>query len=638
MITAKDDAQLSARITHSEPEKNEEGEITGYQAVGNVNARCKSQYTMQSEGGTMQTTFTGSGHKNYPFRPESGTAWCTLDVNPGRRLYRLGLPSAYIEGKEFTIITAADGNITTESKSSSCDVGGWTENGYSVVKDRSYDPRTGIIAGTHTQVMYSGPGVPPPEGSGAITKPGEFLYEAAQQGGHPLQSIYYTISWTLQIGKPPARVVLEPEESYDKWMPQLPMGAGNIIKVKARIVEPEGAEGYITFKLEDVSKEPGICLNFPFDDTKTDPDLTIHKTLSGMWVSDDGQQAKTEKVNEATVVVQAHDWGAYGKLSATAKLIIGGEEIEVPAVFEDTGEHYVTIPQDTDDNSIADEWQRQNEITGCSGKADEDEEPNSNYPGDGLSAYEEYRGVHIMGKHVRLDPHKKDLFIYDPDDLVKDSFIMQGAAGELQVHLVTYGEMNCGGKAKLKRVVNFNHDRYHIVDQHGLWVIKHPGKNEWHNWGECGKGGFGEPAPPKTADPYVYIFVDQIERDLRKTFNDNIGQIRFRLEKRGIKADEAWLQQKTEECIKMVVTHEIGHGIGIKHHETPPGTTEEDIYPSQGAWLCPMRYPWEGSRPGAPVTAKPYDETVDILSGQYSWSNRYCTVCMSQIHISDEGY
>ena len=109
-------------------------------------------------------------------------------------------------------------------------------------------------------------------------------------------------------------------------------------------------------------------------------------------------------------------------------------------------------------------------------------------------------------------------------------------------------------------------------------------------------------------------------------------------EKRGIKADEAWLQQKTEECIKMVVTHEIGHGIGIKHHETPPGTTEEDIYPSQGAWLCPMRYPWEGSRPGAPVTAKPYDETVDILSGQYSRSNRYCTVCMSQIHISDEGY
>ena len=219
---------------------------------------------------------------------------------------------------------------------------------------------------------------------------------------------------------------------------------------------------------------------------------------------------------------------------------------------------------------------------------------------------------------------------------------MQGAAGELQVHLVTYDEMNCGGEEKLKRVVNFNHDRYHIVDQHGLWVIKHPGKNKRHYWGDCGKGGFGEPAPPKTADPYIYIYVDQIEKDLKQTYQQNIGEIRFSQGKKGIKADETWLQGEIEKATMMVVTHEIGHGIGITHHRQtlPPGMTEDKASPAYGWIVCPMRYPWEGSAvEDKPIKAK--DEIPDILCGRLPWGYKYCWTmddCMSQIHISDEGY
>ena len=32
-------------------------------------------------------------------------------------------------------------------------------------------------------------------------------------------------------------------------------------------------------------------------------------------------------------------------------------------------------------------------------------------PGDGLSRYEEYRGVHVNGQHQRLDPDTKELFV-----------------------------------------------------------------------------------------------------------------------------------------------------------------------------------------------------------------------------------
>ena len=91
-------------------------------------------------------------------------------------------------------------------------------------------------------------------------------------------------------------------------------------------------------------------------------------------------------------------------------------------MYEKLGTFHVPLPQDEDDNYIADQWQREQHLSSCDGLEDEDYKPEGATKGDGLSLYEEYRGFMIMSKHERLNPRKKDLFIYDPDQLVENSF------------------------------------------------------------------------------------------------------------------------------------------------------------------------------------------------------------------------
>lgn len=75
------------------------------------------------------------------------------------------------------------------------------------------------------------------------------------------------------------------------------------------------------------------------------------------------------------------------------------------------------LPLDDDDNYIADCWDY-NE-----GAATDDEESledmgDPNYPGDGLTRYEEYRGFMALGQHIRTNPDDdQDIFLIDQDDV-----------------------------------------------------------------------------------------------------------------------------------------------------------------------------------------------------------------------------
>jgi len=417
--------------------------------------------------------------------------------------------------------------------------------------------------------------------------------------------------------------------------------------VRAKIVEPAGLTGKIRFTLEDVSREPGVSMNYPFHDREEAPDLFISEMSgSGLNITEDGQSAVTlDAVNEAEIVLQPRDFGARGKLSATATVAAGGKEMKVRAVLKRTGEHWLTLPLDENRNGIADCWEKAHNIYPCAGDADDDGEPEGKAPGDGLSAWEEYRGFFVRGKHERLDPNRKDLFVHDPDRLAEKAGF--GPITGLEVHYVEPEEGRCTGTDDRARVVNFRAGLSHLVDQHCLWIKKDAlPEPDPFNWGCC-EGG-REIGPPRTADRYVLVYADQIRADLQRTVQENRPEITNALGQRGLRPDAAWLEGQIDAAVAMTTIHEACHGLGISHHYTsllqtlPKGADVEkavmdlDISPSTGQMSCVMRYTRDwGKHPR--LTFKAESETLDMLRGR-PWPNTLCETlddCRGQMVVSD---
>lgn len=659
--SASSNGQLRATITHCREIKDEEGLIIGYQPVGNVSGHIQEKETLSGGGFSSVSNYSANDRKDHPARPDRRDGWCTLTVNPQKQIYRLSFPSILLsKGRGTTTITirAKDFSHTeTEKFEGIAPFIDWDSSFGPDREKMTYSPRSGRVAGSHTfhttetpqSIRSTAARVDDPKFDkiAAAAQELEAIRRSALGRAPQFWDGSLTASWNLQIGKAKARVVLEPVGEYASWMPQLPQGTGNMIQVKARIVEPAGLAGKIEFKLEDVGKEPGLCMNEPADNADDTLDLAIAPIGSGLVFGGDNQTARTEgDETEASVFVQARDWGAYGRLSAKAKLVLGGEEVEVDAVYEKTGEPFLSIPKDENSNSVADGWEEQNGIYPSAGDADADDTPEGKCQGDGFSVYEEYRGFFVQDAHRRLNPKKKDLFVYDPDNLVKGGAL--ASATQLEVHFPSASESHCGGSSE-DRVVNFNADRYHVVDQHGLWLKKEAhGTSRRYNWGAC-EGG-AEIGPPRTAEKFVLVFADQIREDITRVFRENEPEIRNTLGQKGVRPDAAWLEGQIQAAIGMVATHEASHGLGVSHHykslraTLPKGKDieqaiiEGNISPSTGQLSCVMRYIWDGSKhPRIIIGAD--NEVLTMLCGR-PWGNTLCGPggfddCRSQIVVSD---
>lgn len=649
---------LRATITHSVEIKDDEGNLLGYQPVGRVSGQVSEKEKLTGKGFSSVSTYSASDQQEHSYDPEDIDGWCTLYVNPKEKKYEVSFPSIHLgngTGSTTATVRSEDFQKTVNEPFHGIDPQvSWYGPGPDKEK-LTYSPSSGMISGSHTfhttdisKIIRSWPADDPMRAQVAeAIQDIDAVHKAARGKAPGYAEGTYTVTWHLSIGKPKAEVVLETVDDYDKWMPQMPMGAGNTLKIKARIKEPAGMTGRFEFKLEDVSKEPGICMNCPADDADTTHDLSIAPVGPGLVFGGDGQSAKTDtNMNEVMIIVQVRDWGAFGKLSAKAKLLIGGEEVEIPATFEKTGEPYVTIPKDQNSNSIADAWEEHTGVYPCAGDADDDDTPEGRCSGDGLSAYEEYRGFYVQGFHKRLNPKKKDLFVYDPEELIQKSNF--AAASQLEVHYPTDKESNCDSGGDKVKVVNFNSDRYHIVDQHCLWVkTDRLTGSQPFNWGACEGTDLG---PPRTADKYVLVFADQIREDMRYAFLNNKPEISNSLAQRGIKADDAWLESQIQEAIKMVAAHEACHGLDVSHHykslrhalpktdDVEEAILSGDISPSFGQMSCFMRYIWDGSKhPRIVINAE--KELMELFCGR-PWPNTLCGSgsfddCRTQILVSD---
>jgi hypothetical protein len=166
-----------------------------------------------------------------------------------------------------------------------------------------------------------------------------------------------------------------------------------------------------------VTTEKGECLNSPNRDSKPDLffDDATNATLGFTAAQKVGKKWRietTRPLETATPRVASRDYGAWGKLQAWVKM---GRDWQ-PVAVEGSELDYITVPLDESggENFIADTWERDEGLSpGQDHRLDDDSKgPENGHPGDGLSLYEEYRGVFVKGDHVRTRPTSKDLFIH----------------------------------------------------------------------------------------------------------------------------------------------------------------------------------------------------------------------------------
>ncbi len=253
----------------------------------------------------------------------------------------------------------------------------------------------------------------------------------------------------------------------------------------------------VVYRLEEVSQEPGICMNYPQYPGKDTSDLKIRQISNRqLGVQDDEKTAGAYGSKVAIPVhVESFDYGAFGKIYAIGQLESGRQ---LTAHYKIKPEQlYIRIPDSRDDSHIADGWRKSHKADGAD-NSDEDNLPmGDKHNGDGLTLFEEYRGVAAGDDGnvsiLDLDPHKKDFFIInDVGGNILPAVRKFAQISNLKVH----PELQPNNARK--NVINFNNAWAHVADQHAILVTAGSA-----NGGSHANGG---PGPPRAISELVVGF------------------------------------------------------------------------------------------------------------------------------------
>jgi CSLREA domain-containing protein len=257
----------------------------------------------------------------------------------------------------------------------------------------------------------------------------------------------------------------------------------------------DGTTAVITALVSGLATQPTVILSEP-----------VISNLAGRYTNDASADSSPDFTvvdkTDNQIVVLAHDFGGRLTLHARAEFVSADG---TPVVLEQD----FTLPKDTDADGLPDAWEQQ--FGDLENHSDGDTSSSNSYVGDGLTAFEEYRGfvwgpplVRIgpdqvyqtpvyapqgQAEHFRGHPLRKDLFVKFSGYSAINPFALGTAFMEdagLDVHVVEAAAALGERGIDVMEVTNTLTETYPLTDGH----INKRGVRDW-GWDVKGASSIG---------------------------------------------------------------------------------------------------------------------------------------------------
>ncbi len=437
-------------------------------------------------------------------------------------------------------------------------------------------------------------------------------------------STVVTMTWYL-VRESNVELIVKPID-YNKWLPEPGKDEQTVAQNKLSVdVFLQGKNGKplnhmakkFLIRLENTSREPGITINYPVNPiSPAEPDLKLLEQPNAI-VDDDGQQMEIEcdGCTKANFKIGSFDGGGYATLKVIATL--DDESVVAGHLFTSTGTTEVTIPK-RNGSMIAESWLKDH---GNPGDYDDQEISDGNKNnGDGLTAYEEYRGVISAAKFAksnpnnfgRLDPQKKELGVKITEKdfaVLSEGIKLFESASRLQI--VRFKPSEIGDDRRLNKNYRSGHD----FDQFVLFLETGNLRLQNNSGHSYGIYDIFDDIPPGTPTNTKKIIID-VEGAKGNYRNWNAAQP---------------LPFTELEKIEKVVAHELGHSVGMWHHGDLPEEPSPQIATAANKYRV-------FAQNGFEITKRPFpiEDAIGIPGGlqsgdlscimaynpYYSWSHR----------------
>ncbi len=421
----------------------------------------------------------------------------------------------------------------------------------------------------------------------------------------------------------------------------------------------------VKYTLRDVTSNLGICINDKRVCYNSSLDAYFNSSRNpGLNISSDSMKAEGGNVMQAVVTI--NDYAAHCMVEVRVKI----NGTWYTATEEYTGYQMLSIPVDRNFNGIADTWERQYGVEGKPLTWDDDEPIHSNL-GDGLTLFEEYRGMFEKLpsgdlQYLRTNPVKKELCVIDDAELLS-TYLFERLSDIKVVKLdesTVYGTLAGIGDTIEYRHVNFTSTSYPGV-KYAINIIRHDGLSDPNPrnphptaYGYCSIG------PPKYSYS-CYIMPERIRQRMIETehivdsaLNNSNGELITIVNSRSISRNYSRrflekvlnaLQNPNKNyliidfIINYTTVHEIMHGCSVNHHG-------RGVEPNTGNKFCVMYYSrdiiyvsfaldllsifpeeWFESNEVSNITVN----NITQLCGMPGLTGTYPDNCYKQININD---